>query len=313
MKLIQYLILCGLFAAIQGHAIAQGRPGGKSAAPPEAADHAHHGPAEPPPAARPAGRDWTRYPIILPVMGGDRDRETAAMAVKNSQATALEVIAPDLSAAEARRQVPLGPEGAKFRMLPKVGNSYWVIAREEVEGRIAVASTSAYFGNPGPAPTQLLLARKNELEIIPQPLPREHTNYRESEKWSFLLRFNGQPVPNKAVKMETELGTKTTFVSDKNGVATVLFPRDFKPADPAKQGGHQRGPQRAKFVLAVEHESEGRQYLTAFNATYSPDADRNRNLVAGVGFGLFGMLLATPLLRRKQEENNAAQGGRTDV
>ena len=31
--------------------------------------------------------------------------------------------------------------------------------------------------------------------------------------------------------METEFGTKTAFTSDEKGMVTVLFPRDFKPAE----------------------------------------------------------------------------------
>jgi hypothetical protein len=151
----------------------------------------------------------------------------------------------------------------------------------------------------------LLLKQKSELEIIPQPLPREHGAWRESEKWQFLLRFNGQPLAKKEVRMETEFGTKTAFVSDEQGMVTVLFPRDFKPAEKKpEQGGHDHGPRRAKFVLAVEHDDGGKHYLTAFNYTYSADAARGKNLLAGVGFGMFGMLLATPLLRRKKAENN---------
>ena len=41
------------------------------------------------------------------------------------------------------------------------------------------------------APTELLKEPRHELEIVPEPLPREHGSYRESEKWRFLVRFNG--------------------------------------------------------------------------------------------------------------------------
>ncbi|MDO9189737.1 MAG: hypothetical protein Q7U24_07700 [Sulfurimicrobium sp.] len=105
--------------------------------------------------------------------------------------------------------------------------------------------------------------------------------------------------------METEFGTRTAFTSDGKGMVTVLFPRDFKPAEKTPgQGGHSHGPRRAKFVLAAEHDDGGKHYLTSFNHTYSADPDRNRDLLAGLGFGVFGMLLAAPLLRRKKAENN---------
>lgn len=282
-----------------------------------AVDHQHHehGVAQPPagrvePPGAPEqgkrqGRDWTKYPLITPVMRrGERDRMSAGLAAKNIEVAAFEVFAPDSRAEGARRQVPLAPEGTAIKALPKLGNYYWVTARQETEGQVMVASTPYYFGEPGPAPTRLLLEQKHELEIIPQPLPREHGAWRESEKWQFLLRFNSQPVANKTVRMETEFGTKTAFVSDEQGLVTVLFPRDFKPDEKKpEQGSHNHGPRRAKFVLAVEHDDDGKHYLSAFNYTYSADVERGRNLLAGVGFGVFGMLLATPLLRRKKAES----------
>ncbi|HUW50570.1 MAG TPA: hypothetical protein VMV75_06110 [Sulfuricella sp.] len=253
------------------------------------------------------GREWTKYPLLTPMMGRVDDRAAAKLAVKNIQPAELQVFAAEGPADRLRRKFPVTPEGTRIEAVtPRIGNYHWVSAREEVEGKVTVASTAYFFGNPGEAPTRLLLEQKNELEIIPQPLPREHGAWRESEKWNFLLRFNGKPLANQAVKMETEFGTKTAFVSDADGMVTVLFPRDFKPDEPGQQGGRHGGPLRAKFVLAAEHDDGGKHYLTAFNYTYSPDAMRDKNLLAGAGFGLFGMLLATPLLRRKKSENNSS-------
>jgi hypothetical protein len=311
------LILAASLITSQEVALAQGRPEGVRPAAGAAAEHQHHDHgAAAQLEARPGGqggwqgRDWTKYPLITPVMRrGERDRMSAGLATKNLETEAFGVFAPDSRREGARRMVPAESEGTAIKALPKLGNYYWITARQEKDGQVTVASSPYYFGEPGPAPTRMLLEQKHELEIIPQPLPREHGAWRESEKWEFLLRFNGQPLAAKTVKMETEFGTKTAFVSDEKGVVTVLFPRDFKPAEKKpEQGGHDHGPRRAKFVLAAEHDDAGRHYLTAFNYTYSTDPDRNRNLLAGVGFGLFGMLLAAPLLRRKKaKDNNSAK------
>lgn len=259
--------------------------------------------------SRPAGgnaKAWTNQPIISPVMRrGARDRMSAGLVAKNLEPEAFEVFAPDSSVAGARRTVAVDPEATAIKALPRLGNYYWITARQEKDDQVTVASTAHYFGEPGPAPTRLLLEQKHELEIIPQPLPREHGAWRESEKWSFMLRFNGQPLANTALRMETEFGSKTGFVSDARGRVTVLFPRDFKPDEKQPgQGAHSHGPRRARFVLAAEHDDGGKHYLTAFNFTYSADPDRSRDLFAGVGFGVFGMLLAMPLLRRRKPDSN---------
>lgn len=316
------LILSATLALACASAMAEGRPaGGRPAGAPAAAEavhqHDHHDPAPAQAVAsagKPAdsaagqgkwqGREWTQYPLLTPMMGRGGDRAVAKLAVKNLQPAELQVFAAEGPADRLHRLFPVTPEGTRIEAVtPKIGNYHWVSAREEAEGKVTVASTATYFGNPGAAPTALLLKQKTELEIIPQPLPREHGAYRESDKWQFLLRFNGQPLAKKEVRMETEFGTKTAFTSDANGAVTVLFPLDFKPADPAKASDHHMGPRKGKFVLAVEHDDGGKHYLTAFNYAYAPDATTGKNLMAGAGFGVFGMLLAVPLLRRKKADN----------
>ncbi|MDD5242189.1 MAG: hypothetical protein PHG47_10800 [Sulfuricella sp.] len=316
------LILSATLTLACASAMAEGRPAeGRPAGAPAAAEaihqHDHHDHAlgqimapDGKPAAAAVqgkwqGREWTKYPLLTPMMGRVGDRAAATLAVKNLQPAVLEVFAAEGPADRLRRQFPVVPEGTPIEAVtPKIGNYHWVSAREEAEGKVTVASTAYFFGNPGVAPTKLLLQQKSELEIIPQPLPREHGAWRESEKWRFMVRFNGQPLANQTVKMETEFGTRTAFVSDEKGMATVLFPRDFKSAEQNERGGRHGGPRKAKFVLAAERDDGGKHYLTAFNYTYSPDSERDKSLLAGVGFGVFGMLLATPLLRRKKSENN---------
>lgn len=312
------LILSAALTLACASVMAEGRPAGWRLAAAEAVhqhDQHDHAPAqgvESPgkPAAAAAGqgkwpgREWTKYPLLTPMMGRGGDRAVAKLAVKNLQPAELEVFAAEGPADRLRRQVPVTAEGTKIEAVsPKIGNYHWVSAREEAEGKVTVASTATYFGNPGEAPTALLLKQKYELEIIPQPLPREHGSYRESDKWKFLLRFNGEPLANKELKLETEFGTKTAFTSDAKGLVTVLFPLDFKPADPAKGHDQHMGPRKGKFVLAAEHDEGGKHYLTAFNYAYAPDATTGKNLMAGAGFGVFGMLLAVPLLRRKKADN----------
>ena len=146
------------------------------------------------------------------------------------------------------------------------------------------------------AQVELLQRAKSELEIVPDPLPREHANYRESEKWRFIVRYAGQPLAGQVLRMETERGTRTHFTTDSAGVATVLFPRDFPPE--AEGEGHNRA--KAGFVLSTERQDGDRHFVTTFNHSYGPDGERGRSLAWGAAFGLAGMLGALPLLRRRQ-------------
>jgi len=238
-------------------------------------DHSQQAAAAPSPEApaaqRPTGREWTRQPILTPAMSRGGERGTAALKLSGIDAAELTVFAAGGPDERRRVAYPVGPEGAKIEAAaPKVGNYHWVIARQESEAEVRVASTAWYFSNPGPAPTELLKQAKHELEIVPYPLPREHSAYREAEKRQFLVRWNGAPLAAKALTLETEFGSRSSF-------------------------------------LGTEHEADGKHYLTAFNYTYSPDPDRTRSLAWGVAFGVIGMVAALPLLRRRTATADSAE------
>lgn len=276
------------------------------AAVPAAAQHQHQAapdaavaqPRGPRPAA---GREWTRAPLLLPAMARDGERGAAVLRPLGIEAAVVTVFAADGPDARRRVDYPVGPDGARLQSAaPRIGNYHWVVARQESGDEVRVASTAWYFSNPGAAPTDLLRQVRHELEIVPDPLPREHSGYRESEKWRFLVRLRGQPLAGQPVTLETEFGGRATAVTDAGGRATLVFPRDIRP--PAQGTGPEgHGPRRARFVVAAEREDGGKRYLTAFNFTYGPDADRNRSLGWGVAFGMLGMAAATPLLRRRKD------------
>jgi len=272
-----------------------------------AAQHEHHAPAAAAAAAaqaaRPAAPAWTQQPLLLPARAARGERAAATLRPLGLAAARVTVFAADGPAERLKVDYSVGPEGARIEpAAPKIGNYHWVVAREESGAGVRIASAAWYFGNPGASPRELLKAPKHELEIVPEPLPREHASYRESEKWRFLVRLNGQPLPGQPLTLETESGSRSTFVTDAAGFATVLFPRDFKPAAAGEDAGH--GPRRAAFVLSTGKEADGRRYLTAFNHTYGQDGDRNRSLGWGAMFGLAGMAAAVPLLRRRNKGDN---------
>lgn len=280
------------------------------------AQHEHHAaptaPADTPAVtrvARPLARLWTTQPLLLPGRAARGERSAALLQPQGIAASTVTVFAAEGPAERLKVDYPVEAEGAKIApATPKIGNYHWVIAREESAEEVRVASTVWYFANPGDSPKDLLKTVKHELEIVPEPLPREHGSYRESEKWRFLVRFNGQPLPNQPLTLETEFGSHGTVLTDATGGAIVLFPRDFKPAENKAADHEGHGPRRAAFVLATTIEASGRKYLTAFNSTYGQDGDRGRSLGWGAAFGLVGMLAATPLLRRRNGNANGGNG-----
>jgi hypothetical protein len=266
-----------------------------------AAMHGGHGHAGHAP--QPEVVTWTSFPLIVPA-SNERDRSGALLAPRNLDAASLEALSPLPDSAPT--VFPVGEDGAFVRpVAPDAGNYYWVRARVLDGDRLVVASTVTFFPNPGPSPTHLLMREKSELEILPQPLPREHANYRENETARFLVRLNGAPLANAPVTFQTDSGTKATYVSDTAGIVNVTFPADL-PTESGGHGGHHGGGPRGGFVLAVEHSDRARIYLTAFNYVYTQRADAGKSYAAGAGFGVLGMLLAVPLLRRKNHKKGSA-------
>ncbi|PLX72315.1 MAG: hypothetical protein C0607_17030 [Azoarcus sp.] len=280
------LIVGGAQAQLQDHSPVVGQ-GASTAVSPKAV-------------ARATGAPWSSLPTLSASFGGGRG--AAALRLSGIDADKVTVFAP--GGASERRVVdyPVADGRASIQAsAPMMGNYHWAQAREVRNGVVRVASTVWYFSNPGDAPTALLDRPKSELEIVPQPLPREHAHYRESEKWRFLVRWQGQPLPGQALTLETEQGSRSMAFTDDEGVATLVFPRDLG-AQKVEAGAHGRR-ERAGFVLSTAYSTGDQTYLTAFNRVYVPEAERSRSLAWGAAFGFVGMMIATPLLRRKESDH----------
>jgi len=185
------------------------------------------------------------------------------------------------------------------------GSYHWVMA-EEIKGNDkVVASSVVAFSNPGPNPQSMLMAQKSELEIIPLKLPREHSDYRATESWPFMVRKDGQPLAGAQVFMETSQGTSQTYQTDNKGEFMVVFPDDFIEDEHAAHG-HHGGRKKANFVLGVKAQDADRSLITAFNYRYRPAPLADKNLPLGIGAFLLGMVAATPLLRRKKKTRKAS-------
>jgi hypothetical protein len=247
--------------------------------------------------ARPAA--WTGHPLLKTRMSSE-NRELVTIAPQNVVAGGIDAYSNNLKEEHAHRQLPLEMAGAKLDK-PASGGFHWLSAREEQADKVLVASTVYFFGERGAKdPTAMFMQRKHELEIIPQPFPREHARYRADESWKFLTRFNGNPLPNLKVVLETQNGTKLELVSDAQGIVTVHLPDDFKAEEQKEAGKHGRGMPGADFVLVSEHVEGSKTYLTAFNSSYGKNAYDKRSLALGLGFTLLGMIGAVPLLRQRK-------------
>jgi hypothetical protein len=179
------------------------------------------------------------------------------------------------------------------------GGHLWFMATRENEREVVRAATYHFFPARHQVPTEMLRAPRGGLEIVPLRL-QEHGGTREGSRWRFLLRHDNRPLPGQLLTLETEGGTRQRITADEEGVAEVVIPRDFMAERlTAKEGMNAR----QAFVLAVEYEAGGKRHLTTYNHVYNPDRMRERSLALGAGVFALGMLLAVPLLRRKEKKD----------
>ena len=262
--------------------------------------------------------EWTSYPMLRTRIGGDGRRQTVITAMPlNIVVDGIDAYSNNLKDENAHRRLAMDMAGARLDK-PASGGFHWLSAREAQGRRVLVASSVFLFAGSGAKdPTAMFMQPKHELEIIPQPYPREHSRYRADENWKFLVRFNGNPLSNQKVVLETQNGTRSEWVSDAQGVTTVHLPEDFKAEMDRKETGEPRrqmqGMQGSDFVLATEYSDDGKAYLTAFNGSYGKNAYDKRSLAMGLGFALLGMMGAAPLLRRQnsvQKGSNAVTGNK---
>ena len=246
--------------------------------------------------------EWTSAPVLLPASAkGDRRTQLLVEPVNLTSKQVL-VFSPfggdsPLASWEAEPR-----QGGTFGIKSRGnGNYHWLTSTSEDSKRLA--SSVYYFSNPGPAPRSLLQQSTGTLEIKPLKLPREHNQYRAKETWVFQASYQGKPLANVSVQLDTSNGTHQTLGTDAQGQVALAFPDDFQPKIEEHQhhggshGGHGGMEQQAQFALTVQHEG----ITSAFNYKYAPDAFTDKAVWPALGIALGGMLLASPLLWRRKK------------
>lgn len=193
----------------------------------------------------------------------------------------IELWKPDLS-----RQ-PLEMNDGKVT-LPATGvdNYHAIVARKVQDTLTEVAIRYEYArGKPsGHSTTELTAADKATLEIVPDPVPREHNRYYSDQTWDFIVRYRGQPLAEQAVSLITSHGSRQEAVSAADGRVALQIPDDFPDL---KEG--ERDRRQAEFVVSTKVTEEKHTYFTSLNAAYRVNPGHWQSLEMGllvVGLGM---------------------------
>ncbi|MEW8507871.1 MAG: hypothetical protein AB2598_14320 [Candidatus Thiodiazotropha sp.] len=207
--------------------------------------------------------------------------------LENGENASITLWKPDLSTQ------PLSLEHGGIT-LPNTGmDNYHVILAEKEWGdhKEAVIRYEYRHGPPSKqSPSRLAAEQKTEFEIVPDPIPREHYRYHSREEWGFLLRYQGQPVNNHGVSLQTSHGSHLSATTDAEGRVKFRIPDDF----PGLVKG-ERDRRLGEFSVSSEYLQDDRRYTTQLSADYrvSPahwQSTRLGLLVIGIGFVAGGLI-----------------------
>lgn len=228
--------------------------------------------------------------------GGHGKGESAMFALMNSEANAsAHLIRPDLSLK------PLTFK-ANTLMLPKpsMGGYYAMVAESnETNGVFSAIRYLSLQGRPAKvSPTKLTALPKTALEIVPDPLHREHDRYTASKSYRFLLHFQGKPLINTAVTLETHDTPAQTYTTDQTGAFSITLPNDFKEV---KVGRNENRP--SEFLLTTEHRNGDTLYKSTLSMPYSLNPnDYWQSQSYGAGAIFIGFLGGLFLYRRHKKQ-----------
>lgn len=182
-------------------------------------------------------------------------------------------------------------------------DNYHAIVAERTDGKLTeVAIRYEYAqGKPsGHSSTELTAANKSTLEIVPVPIPREHYRYHSDQTWDFIVRFQGLPVANQQVMLETAHGSRLEGSTTADGRVSLHIPDDFPDIVEGE-----RDKRSAEFMVSTKYSDGGRIYQTTLNAAYRVNPQHWHSLglgimVAGIGMLTGGFIGRAGLAKKKQ-------------
>lgn len=156
-------------------------------------------------------------------------------------------------------------------------------------------------GKPsGYSPDDLISNHKLPLEIVPQPMIREHWRFYSNNKHSFQVLFNEKPLTDTWVILQTTNGSKFDAKTNVEGKVSFVFPDDFKDIKPGRRANK---PQ--EFILRTVHIADNITYKTNFSSQYSVNPSHWQSNTGGLLALSVGFISGLVIMRR--HNNNKPQ------
>lgn len=191
-------------------------------------------------------------------------------------------------------------------ILPKTGmdNYHALVAERTTEMTHESSLRYAYLrGKPsGFSPENLIKQHKLPLEIVPEPMIREHLRFYTNKSHLFKILFNEKPLVDTWVIFQTSNGTTLDSKTDADGKVLFTLPDDFKEIKPGR-----RANKPAEFLLRTVHIDNNINYKTNFSAPYSVNPSHWQSNAGGMLALSIGFISGIVIMRRHNQQFNIVQ------
>ncbi|MCU7817845.1 MAG: DUF4198 domain-containing protein [gamma proteobacterium symbiont of Lucinoma myriamae] len=158
-------------------------------------------------------------------------------------------------------------------------------------------------GKPsGYSPDDLVSSHKLPLEIMPEPMIREHLRFYSNIGHDFQILFNKKPLANTWVILQTSNGSKFDAQTDAQGRVSFVLPDDFKDIKPGR-----RANKAQEFVLRTVHIADGLTYKSNFSAPYSVNPSHWQSNAGGLFALSIGFISGLVIMRRHNKNKPQKQ------
>ncbi|MCW8956067.1 MAG: DUF4198 domain-containing protein [Gammaproteobacteria bacterium] len=155
-------------------------------------------------------------------------------------------------------------------------------------------------GKPtGRSPRELTDLQKSTLEIVPDPIPREHWHYKAGHEASFIVRYQHQPLASAAVSLFTSHASIANATTDKQGRVTFMLPDDYK----VEKAGRRANPP-AELLVHVKHQDNDKDYATWLSADYQANPQQWKSTEMGILIAAGGFIFGTVLTGLGRKSSN---------
>jgi len=193
-------------------------------------------------------------------------------------------------------------KSSKF-ILPDSGMDNYHALVAERKGEALHESSLRYVymrGKPsGYSPDDLISNHKLPLEVVPQPMIREHWRFYSNNKHSFQILFNEKPLIDTWVILQTTNGSKFDAKTDVQGKVSFILPDDFKEVKPGR-----RANKAQEFILRTVHITDNITYKTNFSAPYSVNPSHWQSNSGGILALSIGFISGIVIMRRHNQQVN---------